>query len=158
MNVSLLPCSLEWARMSYVCACIAACRNESISESCSSHHPPALSVFWTIFRLTGCACFSCFFSPWGRAFVRILKMEEGGSHSGFEAQANEAVAVQSLKLSSFVRVLTSEVWLSIQSLLWPALCCWLGNRACIIICKCGMLWQSQINQNWVFREEDFCLH
>lgn len=44
-------------------------------------------------------------------------MEEGGSHSGFEAQGNEAVAVQSLKLSSFVRVLTSEVWLSIQSLL-----------------------------------------
>lgn len=35
-------------------------------------------------------------------------MEEGGSLSGFEAQGNEAVAVQLLKLSSCVRVLTLQ--------------------------------------------------
>lgn len=36
----------------------------------------------------------------------IMKIEEHGSHSGFEAEGNDALAVQSLKLSSCVRVLT----------------------------------------------------
>lgn len=38
--------------------------------------------------------------------IRIVKMVEGGSHSDFEREGSEAMAVRSLKLSSCITVLT----------------------------------------------------